>query len=123
MINANELRIGNLVDHYFSDDTDDSVTDRMYEHIEAKDISDDEYLSSCYPIPLTPEILEKAGFEYDGATTLSRDDSPLYFKILAGKGSAFVEKLHQPFEVHCEFVHQLQNLYFALTGEELTINL
>lgn len=22
---------------------------------------------------------------------------------------------------HCEYVHQLQNLYFALTGEELTI--
>lgn len=78
-------------------------------------------IDTIYPIPLTAEILEMAGFEYDGATTLSKDNSPLYFKILNGKGSAFVQKLNQPHEVHCEYVHQLQNLYFALTGEELQI--
>jgi hypothetical protein len=26
-------------------------------------------------------------------------------------------------ELPCEYLHQLQNLYFALTGEELEINL
>lgn len=55
-------------------------------------------------IPLTEEWLLKFGVEsiYD-------------FKIYNDDGDVFY------YAVGCEYVHQLQNLYFALTGEELEI--
>lgn len=51
---------------------------------------------SIQPIPLTNEIRKKAG--------------------------DFVDFSANHYD-HIQYVHQLQNLYFALTGEELNINL
>lgn len=70
------------------------------------------------PIPLTPEWLERFGFEnYDyGAWKLGEfliDQSggayPLYIK----------GQFDNTLATTIVYVHQLQNLYFALTGEEL----
>lgn len=96
-------------------------------------------LKECYakdlrPIPLTPELLEKCGFEkfpYDA------DDEDVEYWILklpeSGQisyykpGEFFVSDTHSPdfygAKVNITHLHQLQNLYFALTGEELQINL
>jgi hypothetical protein len=73
------------------------------------------------PIPLTEEWLLKFGFEkqQDGDLT-----------IYPGKNCyAFSEQwIHNGYPtsdsnalMKCKYVHQLQNLFFALTGEELTI--
>lgn len=78
------------------------------------------------PIPLTEEWLLKFGFEY----------SSFYgnYKIKAGNYSNSI-KLYEGewcynnddsdagcyFVTTIKYVHQLQNLYFALTNEELTI--
>ena len=71
------------------------------------------------PIPLTEEWLLKFGFKdksmalphivFDVANALTWNESSktLTFGYYG--------------ELKCEYVHQLQNLYFALTGEELTI--
>jgi len=84
-------------------------------------------LADFFPIPLTEEWLIKLGllfksknlygyFEYDfpydsfKITYDSSDPDPDYQIIFEGNGLAYVK-----------YVHQLQNLYFALTGEELTI--
>jgi hypothetical protein len=70
----------------------------------------------CYePIPLTPEILVKAGFENfeDGWYSLFDFTWNIYDKVLRWMGV----------QIKCHDLHQLQNLYFALTGEELNIEL
>ena len=78
------------------------------------------------PIPLTPEILEKAGAYVS--------------KIMSGyvlplKGKTEIIRIHKTIiadgyywewgthAVKLGHLHQLQNLYFALTGEELNIEL
>ena len=77
------------------------------------------------PIPLTEEWLKKFGFE-----KMSSPRSITYhcncFKIkqeLSGKWwIARVGGSSPTHQVKIEYVHQLQNLYFALTGEELELN-
>lgn len=133
MIPANELRIGNYVTNgsnyltieYFMLNTglDDNVD---YD-----------------PIPLTSEILEKCGFyilhhmgilqptfglDNDSELFFSFDDETPFCVYDCSKdnydenieiGSFYTEThLH-----HIKYLHQLQNLYFALTGEELKIEL
>jgi hypothetical protein len=80
-----------------------------------------------YPIPLTPEILEKAGFEYAAgfADSYNRHPITLYnnpFKEGWTVENLFEQQIKDDLLV-IQHVHQLQNLYFALTGKELTINL
>ena len=65
-------------------------------------------LSAISPIPLTPEIisdlmkgnLKEISIEYKGGVWLFGKDA-----------------------VHCKHLHQLQNLYYSLTGDELKIEL
>jgi hypothetical protein len=73
------------------------------------------------PIPLTEEWLIKFGFteEYRSKmhSTFYTENLSYYFwyenkrQYASFKGTDIV----------CQYVHQLQNLYFALTGEELTL--
>jgi hypothetical protein len=77
---------------------------------------------SCYsryiqPIPLTPEILEKCGFDrncilkiYQGVNIEWSYGKEVW---LTKEGEVIYE-----FE-NTQHLHQLQNLYFALTNEEL----
>ena len=78
------------------------------------------------PIPLTEEWLVKLGFklfnsdwyELQGVEFVSLD-----FRISTREVSIHVnDQDEMPLCIPtCKHVHQLQNLYFALTGEELTI--
>jgi hypothetical protein len=81
------------------------------------------------PIPLTEEILLKAGFKRYGKDGVVR-------KCILGDGSPGKHREYIKFtyigcyyinydnyNVVIYYVHQLQNLYFALTGEELEIKL
>ena len=83
------------------------------------------------PIPLDKEWIEKFGFEFQ------EHESPLGMKLYVNNNWSFclLEEFgifsyaetqgedYEYFEVKCvRTVHQLQNLYYALTGEELTIN-
>ena len=86
------------------------------------------------PIPLTEEWLLKFGFEKGFEGHEDTDFSKENFNMLSDYGGQGItiskDKNIKPFmycgyynnEIGCEFVHQLQNLYFALTGEELEIN-
>lgn len=84
------------------------------------------------PIPLTPEILEKAGFERVGRNYQIKHELPTkrIFIVsdtwISGTWQNWAFSLNdenQQIFVALHSLHQLQNLYFALTGEELTINL
>lgn len=84
------------------------------------------------PITLTPEWLIKAGFEKlvgvfearglgHGAiyNILNPDSSVTTLVNNPEKGFWYIESWGQLGHVKLYHVHQLQNLYFALTGEEL----
>lgn len=89
--------------------------------------------TKCDPIILTPEWLERCGFNpFIGATI---DDNKYYLQVgnnlylnqYVRSGNWCVEPEGWNNEQTCwlqpQFVHQLQNLYFALTGEELQIKM
>lgn len=82
-------------------------------------------ISNYEPMPITEEWLLKFGFE---KSTLDGDNTwlNLRYRYLTFSSDESVEfkKVYltvSRMDIICEYVHELQNLYFALTGEELTI--
>lgn len=123
MIKANELRVGNWV----IDPVDGRMKTTNIYQIGKHQIDDTN--TNYLPIPLTPEILEKAGFvkyqyggnnQFEGYKVRWSKDS-IYGFLTSDNIFALLgfERRHQ----NIKYLHQLQNLYFALTGEELEINL
>lgn len=71
----------------------------------------------CFkPIPLTEEWLVKFGFERSGLYNLRND---VYIYDEYGLTNTGFEYRYNYSSITIKYVHQLQNLYFALTGEEL----
>jgi len=77
------------------------------------------------PIPLTPEILEKCGFYKSKTEWIKRtEEDPFIIEFFE-----FTKAFHYTggegvrLGIGGKYLHQLQNLYFALTGDELTIKL
>lgn len=120
-MNASELRIGNWVKVPTTDGSDvfTQIEPSNYCHEWNSEIS----IESYNPIPLTEEWLVKFGFEkiyhswihdeFDFDIVMHGHRYVLA-DISEDSGRYFA---HGKFQ----FVHQLQNLYFALTGEELTL--
>lgn len=109
MINANELRIGNvLIDPFYG--TKIIVTVDVMKSI----LSGIEYK----PVPLTEEILLKCGFRKTHATFVYAEDMAIGLDL--DWVGIFCERMQEDIELDCpKSIHQLQNLYFALTGQEL----
>ena len=115
---ANELRIGNLVN------AEIGLPYLSLHYMMAKDIENIEKgISKCYPIPLTEEWLLKFGFERKDYNwkklSICNEWTYLYWEKSAGlelSVSNHFVKLS-----HIKYVNQLQNLCFALTGDELII--
>jgi hypothetical protein len=114
-MNANELRIGNKVLNQYGDI--ETITEL------SKIIANFETGCSTYgiiePIPLTEDWLIKFGFKknkthfYEKGRFVYRHD--FGWKILENWVKDWVGV------AEIKYVHQLQNLYFALMGKELTI--
>ncbi len=143
MIQANELRIGNWI--LFQPNNKISrwvlveILDRT--NVITHDMGHSLVLSysDIQPIPLTPEILGKCGFDvWDRklSTEHSKEVGNDGFKLksiykkeyksnqflLVGNG-AYDELGETDLSEVCKNLHQLQNLYFALTNQELEIKL
>ena len=74
------------------------------------------------PIPLTEEWLLKFGFELKyGCFLLSTNRGTIQIEEDLAEISSVIT--HDGFMAPCNFVHQLQNLYFSLTNEELEIKM
>jgi len=117
MINANELRIGNWT-HRKTHNGQHVCFERV-EYLDKKGYGNLPS-SECFPIPLTPEILEKCGFdvqEYDA--TLRKNGFTLSFEFNGEDAGFYLESVG----INLMHLHQLQNLYFALTQTELLIKL
>lgn len=121
---ANELRIGNLVQVDGAIVKVDSIhTSEQYNTARTENGRLYSFVLDCVePIPLTDDWLVKFGFiEKDKwfykegfcIGYLTTEDNLQIEYCIAGHGGWKVLELKS--------VHQLQNLYFALTGEELTL--
>ena len=125
MIKTNELRIGNfvstnngfemLVHSIFQNDT--VYLDFIPPLINEADVWEEDY-KDLIAIPLTEEWLLKFGaikYEFDHKASQYRIDNML-----------FVIRENTFFDygtgVKLQYVHQLQNLYFSLYGEELVFS-
>lgn len=117
MIDAKELRIGNWVG-VGNKHIKTYITNFSFYDIAINP-------EQVFPISITPNILEKAGFE-------SVCNKPLYRKYLNNGDEIIWCDNHIAinhtgysfqFEIKCKYVHQLQNIYFILIGEELNIEL
>lgn len=110
-LKANELRIGNWIN---GNGVDFQVYTETFADIEST-------YGIFKPIPLTEDWLIRFGFEKsnllhdnDYAWTIK---SPSYFRLEYSLSDLFYESVNY---TELPYVHSLQNLYFALTGEELT---
>jgi hypothetical protein len=112
MVKASELMIGNLLKSNLTD---------SYFKCTAEDILNIEKDNSvCDTIALTPEILDKCGFKKDYSGLVLPDKMSLSFSVTKEFGylACWQDKcLHLPYNI--KYLHQLQNLYYSLTGEEL----
>ena len=115
---ASELRLGNYVDLF-----------GKVAYITKSDFSETDYgiaIESGKPIPLTEEWLLRFGFNWldqvDGYRkehiehTISMDLLPIE------NSKEFAVEWDYNWLNSIKHVHQLQNLYFALTGDELKLN-
>jgi hypothetical protein len=119
-MNANELRIGNKA--LLTDINEiciiTSISNKYIGYETKSRIG--ECIPSCLnPIPLTKEWLLKFGF--DGCTAPNKsikvgynDDDFIHNQMSLMFKRNIIIKLN--------YVHQLQNLYFALTGKELVVS-
>ena len=104
---ASELRLGNWVED-----------ENGYYQIESEHLQDEvfPYLQT-WEIPLTEEWLLKFGFVKHKTT----DIYPTFAKQMFNWNDGILYIIGYGFMNHIKYVHQLQNLYFALTGEELVV--
>jgi hypothetical protein len=120
---AKELRIGNFINYRIEDKFDERKEWLEVSEIDAIDLQciDDIYYS---PIPITKEWLIKFGFKKNNrAYKLSNFGKFIFFEQLNSFGFYPAGLLNSLIRMdNLKSVHQLQNLYFALTGEELEIN-
>jgi len=91
------------------------------------DSEDHEEYEDSNPIPLTEEWLLKFGWiwneECKSYEKYPNGDARMHlqFRDISGSYTMFNYVLKALITERIYYVHQLQNLYFALTGEELTI--
>lgn len=133
---AEELRIGNWVINPVP------FQHRQIDHLDIRDLAESRLNFPFEPIPLTEEWLLKFGFEkrpakkkrgednfHQPCTTFDLDDltfentseNKFILSLVNDCNSDFYCDQSPTTLDHIKYVHQLQNLYFALTGEELTI--
>lgn len=125
MIKANELRMGNWVKP-----TRPRYGERFIKvesvGLESVNIAFREYgIVELEPIPLTPEILEKCGFvkdEQHECYVIWQSESNVAIEYFDGEVHLVGKSSAEPIN-NCIYLHQLQNLIYALTGEELQIDL
>lgn len=121
---ASELRLGNLVSNMNPRHNDRILTiESIGDNHEVNVFYRKYLLSELEPIPLTEEWFLKFGFKKVG-TNFELDFFVLWYSSYQ---NCFVWRFmnidsNADRPISLKYVHQLQNLYFALTGEELTLN-
>lgn len=124
-MNAQELRLGNILQDESGRqctvtrimDNDTIQVRYMIDGKEKHSYVDCEHLEA---VRLTPEWLERMGALFDGRSVYRVAFGALTFKMYFNiKPYSYLGDIYMSGRV--EYVHQLQNLYHALTGNELEV--
>jgi hypothetical protein len=129
---ANELRIGNYVRTYGQDVGHRTIVGITPEGVNLLEQDEKIDYNLIEPIPLTEDRLERFGLDRTngyGWLKYGFNHGMVWFfidiekKRFQGKRITVIAVYDDVELAICdiEYVHQLQNLYFALTGEELEI--
>lgn len=112
-----ELRIGNYVKIF------DTITQiegmSTWDNLIQNSNFAERELSEFEPIELTEEWLLKFGFKKDGYGDFIISNAIMWLnngKIIAHIG------MSTAIDIKCNYVHELQNIYFSLKGQELKLN-
>lgn len=132
MINVGDLMVGNYLECsgdflevicLYGDGHGGLVLrDPITKHIKQEDRS--RFLRFINPIQITPEWLEKLGFELDGNKYIYRFEPDCEWDYVLFDLDWFEVKINGDYWMkakNIESVHKLQNLIYSLTGQELTI--
>lgn len=111
-MNEKELRIGNWIEGR-SDSKKDFVTFQVYRET-FFDI--DSAYGEFKPIPLTEEWLLKFGFQFYFIGNGDYKSKQWYFEDFTLCGFNYY------YNLEINYIHQLQNLFFAIKGKELIYN-
>ncbi len=134
MIQSNELRISNFINVDFQPKVPITVRVNCIDEREGvlvDGIDLDFSFDEIEPIPLTEEWLLRFGFELSHQSVFRKNyELPQmpeigfdYMPFSVPKGSGQFRHYGRHLEGDlCKYVHQLQNLTFALTSQELTLN-
>lgn len=132
MIQANELRLGNIID------ADGEITRVKNIYHDSVDIKTDRSINPpsirCVlykyikPIPITVEFFIKNGFKKELCGDYYRLGDIVFWFAFSYKGINLKNKKYfailmsgmNEVSKPIYYVHNIQNIYFALTGEELT---
>ena len=119
MLKANELRIGNWVS-YDEDDTPFEVIEIYIHGLSVKNSEEETWIEidKFSAIPLSQEILKMYGYSEEDfsngkITIIGQDLNNVIGYVIKSLNS----------NICIKSLHQLQNIFFALTNEELKINL
>jgi len=126
---SKELRLGNLV--YYGESI--RLITMIQDNPSRKAVGVDNmitYIEVLKPIPLSGELLVKCGFKLGTGSESEqyclKIDSYLEIRIYHDDFSWEFADARESITPNCKwfkYLHQLQNLYFALTNQELQINL
>ena len=114
---SSELRIGNIVQSVYNDTfgiSQETLCDFANGYVNLK------------PITLTEEWLKKFGFDFSVDTWYLNGVAIWETECCGAKGNEEIGFFYElrdvgMMDMNIKYVHQLQNLYFALTGKELII--
>lgn len=138
----NELRVGNYVSYngfnlkVYSFENKYPRSEKRYDNVVLVDLLFDgfitEILHEVKGIPLTEEILLNCGFEkinhicgysFYSFDRKSLKDTNAYMPLDIYLNPNHAKIANFTVKQNVEYVHQLQNLFFAINGKELNINL
>jgi hypothetical protein len=123
MVQIKELRLGNWVAiaEPSTEELSHNQIQRIDEHIFPLIL---EHPETYFPIPITSDLVEKCGFEPTKETWMEHKAASLYVQENSGFWYfAVYDPTLGAYWKPMKSLHQLQNLYFALTGKELKIEL
>ena len=123
---TNELRIGNYLALPMRGEDVVIVEEILADEFVVCNVTTNEWPITDYaPILLTDEWLLRFGFNEDHYGDYYREYNinpdkhfHSYFELTQMSNKSYQIR---EYDIYIAYVHQLQNLYFALTGEELTL--
>ena len=130
-MNLQELRIGNYVSMNFDKEGQEYIIPTIVKElseVNCRVLSKGEVFVTHYdnikPIPLTEDILLKCGAKLEGSEwQIEYDDTAFIFEGSLGRGFYYTGGEGCKLSVLFYNLHELQNLFRPITGEELNVEL